>query len=300
MLIQKLPAGSGAEVTEVDLSQPLAPDISHRLSEAFEVHGLLVICGQNLTKHQLVAATEPFGGPEYRPPADDCDPEVPGVTVITTRRPDGTTAPEDNGELIGQIGWHSDQAYVTAPNRGKLLYSVEVPEQGGLTGFIDGVATYEALPEALKARIDGLHVVQSWNHAQETIAKNRAYRRDGDRVLADNRFPDVAYPIVRQHPISGQKSLNMPPLWASGIVEMPGAEGRALRDELIAHIVQPQFAYWHRYRTGDVVAWDNWRFLHAASGTPASYRRTLWSVVIRGGPQIGQPLDLNSQMQSVA
>jgi taurine dioxygenase len=288
MRIEKLTPTHGIAVSGVDLSQPLPPEISRGLSDLFETYGLIAIRNQELTKAQLVAATEPFGGPEYHPAVDDTDPEVPGVTVISTRGPTGETLPENGAALVGDVDWHTDQAYITAPNRGKLLYAIDIPEEGGLTGFIDGTQTYDALPEATKGRINGLHVVQSWRHAQATIARNRGFRHEGEKVLADDRFPDVAYPMVVAHPHSGNKSLNVPPLWASGILEMPGPEGTALLDELKAHIVRPEFAYWHRYTLGDVVAWDNWRFLHAAGGTPGRYSRTMWSVVIRGGPEIGQ------------
>jgi taurine dioxygenase len=289
MLIQALSPLGGVEVQGVDLSRPLPADVSRQLADLYEEHGLVAIRGQQLTKLQLIGATEPFGGSDI-PAVNDSEPEAPGVTIITTRKPDGSFEPGEDDVLVGQINWHTDQAYITRPNRGKLLYALEVPPEGGMTGFIDGSKTYAALPATTKARIDGLHVIQSWRHAQATIHKNRVYRREGETVLADNRFPDVAYPLVVSHPNSGRKSLNIPPLWASGILELPRKEGLALIEELIAHISQPQFAYWHRYSPGDVVAWDNWRFMHAASGTPPGQARTLWSVIIRGGPEIGRQL----------
>ena len=95
----------------------------------------------------------------------------------------------------------------------------------------------------------------------------------------------------RIHPVSGRKVLFVPPLWSSGILELPGEEGRALLAELTAHIRKPEFAYWHAYRPGDLLAWDNWRFLHAAGGTPGKYRRTMWTVVIRGGPVFGRVVE---------
>ena len=290
MIIEQLSPKGGVSISGIDMSHALTAAETEQLSAAFEEHGLVVICGQNLTKPQLVAATEPFGGPELNPAVNDCDPEAPGISEIRTRGPGGEALHDDDDALVGDIAFHTDQAYITAPNRGKLLYAVEVPQEGGGTGFIDGFATYNALPEAMKARIEGLHVVQSWAHAQATIARNKAYRVDGEQVLADNRFGDIAYPLVLIHPHSGRKSLNVPPLWASGIVEMPGEEGLALVAELIAHITRPEFAYWHRYRPGDIAAWDNWRFLHAAEGTPGRYARLIWSVVIRGGPVIGREL----------
>jgi taurine dioxygenase len=198
--------------------------------------------------------------------------------------------PEETDALVGDINWHTDQAYITRPNRGKLLYAVEVPEKGGMTGFIDGKRAYDALPDELKRKIDGLHVIQSWEFAQATIARNRQYRAEGNTVLAPSRFRNMAYPIALTHPFTGKRALNVPPLWAAGIVELPGDEGRALLEQLIAHILQPYFAYWHVYKPGDVAVWDNWRFLHAAGSTPGRFVRTLWSVVIQGGPELGVEL----------
>jgi taurine dioxygenase len=281
----------GLEILGVDLSAPLDPALSQQLGKLYDQHGLLVIRDQHLTKRQLVEATHPFGGPELHPPADDTDPDAPGVSIISTRGAFGDVVPQEVEELVGDIDWHTDQAYIVAPNRGKLIYAVEVPEVGGKTGFLDGQRTYEALPHALKERIDGLHVIQSWRHAQATIARNKAYRIEGEKVLADDRFPDIAHRLVHEHPRTGRKVLFVPPLWSSGILELPGEEGRALLDELIAHIRKPEFAYWHSYRPGDLLAWDNWRFLHAAGGTPGKYRRTMWTVVIRGGPVFGRIIE---------
>jgi alpha-ketoglutarate-dependent taurine dioxygenase len=84
--------------------------------------------------------------------------------------------------------------------------------------------------------------------------------------------------------------LSVPPLWAAGIVEMPGAEGEALIAELHQHILQPQFQYWHRYHVGDAVLWDNWCFIHAASGTRGRYARTLWSVAMKVPIELGRAL----------
>jgi taurine dioxygenase len=287
MNIQPLSPKGGVSISGVDMTR-LSPGEAEQLSAAFEEHGLLVIRDQKLTKQQLVAATEPFGGPDLSPPAENCDPDVPGVSEIRTRGPNGEIIHEDDDALLGETGWHTDHAYIPKPNRGKLLYAVEVPEERGGTGFIDGFATYDALSDAMKRRIGGLHVIQSWRHAQAVIARNKAFRDKGDTMLADDRFADMAYPLVFEHPNSGRKALNCPPLWAAGIVELPGEEGKALVAELVEHITSDEFAYWHRYRVGDIACWDNWRYLHSAEGTPGRCVRRLWSVVIQGGPVIGR------------
>jgi taurine dioxygenase len=288
MKISKLSELGGVAVEGVDLSVRVSAEQALELKRLYDEHGLVVFRGQTLTKQQLVDAGAPFGGTMLDKVGIVSDAEVKGITVISTRGPTGEVMPPDPTKLIGDLEWHSDQGYLTVPNRGKILYATQVPEQGGKTGFIDGQLTYSALSDAMKKRIGSLHVVQSWKRAESYTARNRDYRIKGHEELRIDRFPDVEYPIVYEHPISGQKILNVPPLWAAGIVEMPGSDGNALIEQLVDHIKEPQFQYWHSYQVGDALLWDNWRFLHAASGTPGRYVRTLWSITILGGPELGR------------
>jgi taurine dioxygenase len=282
----------GVVVEGLDLSRPLTPELKAELGALFDAEGLLVLKDQTLTKRQLVDATYAFGEPEIHPLANAIDREVPEILVISTHGRDGDVAPADPDELVGRIDWHTDLAYVPVPNRGALIYGVVLPAEGGMTGFIDRQRTYAALPDRLKQRIEGLHVIQSWRYAQESIAKNPSFRTDeGAKMLELDRFPDLAHPLVYPHPVNGGKVLNVPPMWSSGIVELPGAEGRGLLDELIAHSLQERFVYWHRYAPGDLAIWDNWRMMHAASGTRGAHRRLMHRTTIKGSLAFGEPLD---------
>jgi taurine dioxygenase len=285
------PAG-GVIIESVELSAPLGPPVAAELRTLLDQEGLLLLKGQSLTKQQLVEVTHIFGEPEIHPLVNAIDRDNPEILIISTHGRDGDVIPHDPDELVGCIDWHTDLAYTPAPNRGGLLYGVILPAKGGMTGFIDRQRTYEAIPESLKPRLEGLHVVQSWRYAQEGIAKNPSFRTDeGAKMLELDRFPDLAQPLVYSHPVTGQKVLNVPPMWSSAIVELPGADGRKLLDELIAHSLQDQFIYWHRYDPGDLVIWDNWRMMHAASGTPGAYERLMYRTTIAGGPAFGAPLD---------
>jgi taurine dioxygenase len=292
MKVRRLSELGGVQIEGFDLSSPSTDDLDAVLNALYDEHGLIVFRDQKLTKQQLVKAGDHFGGAMLNKAAVVPDPEAPGVTVISTRGPFGDTVPEDQDALVGDLEWHSDQGYLTAPNRGKILYAVQVPEEGGKTGFIDGQLTYAALSDAMKRRIKGLHVIQSWSRSEEYLARNRDYRIKGHQEMRRDRFADLAYPMVLAHPNTGEKILNVPPLWSAGIVEMPGAEGDALLAELVAFVKQPRFQYWHSYAIGDALIWDNWRFVHAASGTPGRYVRTLWSITINAGPELGQALPL--------
>lgn len=282
----------GVILDGIDLSRPLGEQERAHLRRLFDDEGLLLLRGQALTKQQLVAATYALGEPEIHPLKNAIDREAPEILILSTHGRDGDVPPEDDEAFVGLIDWHTDLGYMTVPNRGALLYGVHLPPEGGMTGFIDRQRTYAALPASLKERATGLTVIQSWRYAQEGIARNPAFRTDeGAQMLELDRFPDLAYPLVYEHPVTGALILNVPPMWASGIVEMPGAEGRALLDELIAHSLQEKFIYWHRYEPGHLVIWDNWRMMHAASGTKGRHRRLMYRTTIKGDVELGQVLD---------
>jgi taurine dioxygenase len=278
MRVQRLSDKGGVAIEGPDLARPLSGAEEVDIGRLFDEHGLVVFRDQHLSKRQFHDAGRLFGGAMTAVPGTALDPDVPGIVIVSTRGATGDVVPEDGDRIVGDIEWHCDQAFTPRPPRARMLYAVEVPADGGLTGFIDGRSTYAALPEAIKRRIEGLHVIHSWRHAEATIARNRSYHREGDEALAADKFPDVAFPIAYAHPVTGVKVLNVPPLWAAGVVEMPGPEGDRLIADLKRHIVQPGFQYWHRYLPGDAVLWDNWRFIHSAGGTRGRHARTLWSI----------------------
>ncbi len=287
MKVCKLSDVGGVDVDGVDLAHPRGPEEQSALRQLFDEQGLIVFRDQMLTKQQLVAVGDLFGGAMLKRAVIPTDPEAPGISTITNRGPTGDVMPERLDELIGKADWHMDLGYVTTPGRGKIIYAVQTPEVGGLTGFIDLSVAYSTLPEALRERIENLHVIQSWDKAQ--VGQSNGPRGAGTLILQE--FPDVIYPMVLTHPVTGAKVLNCPPLWATGILEAPGEEGLALMHEVIAHITRPQSQYWHRYRPGDAILWDNCRFIHAASGTLGLYARTLWTLTLKAGPEFGRLAD---------
>jgi alpha-ketoglutarate-dependent taurine dioxygenase len=59
---------------------------------------------------------------------------------------------------------------------------------------------------------------------------------------------------------------------------LPEAEGRALLEELLEHLYQPEHIYEHDWRSGDLLFWDNWALQHARPEPPRN--RTLRRVAI--------------------
>jgi alpha-ketoglutarate-dependent 2,4-dichlorophenoxyacetate dioxygenase len=75
------------------------------------------------------------------------------------------------------------------------------------------------------------------------------------------RLPPVPQMLVRTIPETGRKSLFLAS-HAGRIFGMPDVEGRTLIDELIAHCIQRQFVYTHRWRPHELVMWDNRCTMH--------------------------------------
>ena len=159
--------------------------------------------------------------------------------------------------------WHTDKPYHPAPPLLTMLHAIELPPEGGDTEFANMALAYDALSDATKYRIAGLHI--------------------GFRPAFDPSLPAVDHPLVRTHPETRRKSLYLGN-HATHIVGLPEAEGTALLAELLEHATQPRFVYVHRWRLGDLVMWDNRCLLHRAVANYEAdkYRRVMHRSVVRG------------------
>jgi taurine dioxygenase len=82
--------------------------------------------------------------------------------------------------------------------------------------------------------------------------------------------------------------LNVSPWFADCIEGMDTPEGDALLAEVIDHATRPARVYYHRWRQGDMVLWDNWRMLHCGCGVPPGVRRHMRRTTIHGDYGLGR------------
>lgn len=98
-------------------------------------------------------------------------------------------------------GYHSDVSYEHQPPGITILTLLKVPETGGDTGWVSQAAAYYRLSEPLKQFLEGLRAEHSGFPQAEKA------RKDGHHV---RREPVKSYhPIVRIHPVTGQKSFSL-------------------------------------------------------------------------------------------
>jgi alpha-ketoglutarate-dependent 2,4-dichlorophenoxyacetate dioxygenase len=178
--------------------------------------------------------------------------------------------PDDRRRMygLGNRLWHTDASFEDPPGRYSILSAKVLPPVDADTEFADMRAAYDALPDAEKARLEGLHAHHSIAYSRQTLGfEFSASEADALR--------GAVQPLVRTIPRSGRRSLYLAS-HASRIVEWPVPEGRLLLRDLIEHATQREFVYRHRWCAGDLVIWDNRATMHRARPfDDARYRREL-------------------------
>jgi len=250
-----------AEIGDVDLSRPIeSPDVL-AIKEAFAEYAVLIFPDQQLSQDQHLDFARHFGPLETTIALHRKDAQLrvrKEFADVSNLDPNNEVWGKDSRQRMFQLGnrlWHTDSSFKRVPALASLLYARSIPTVGGHTEFADERAAYDALPDAMKRRLDSLV-------AEHSIFNSRA--KLGFSNFSDEErqgMPPVPQVIVRTIPESGRKSLYLAS-HAGRIFGLPEQEGRALIDELVAHATQRQFVYTHRWRVHDLVIWDDRCTMH--------------------------------------
>lgn len=272
----KLSVAAGVEVVGADLSAAV-PDLLRRdIADALEDSHVLVVRGQKrLSDDELLGFASMFGPVEknFVLNADGTRMNLVHEVHNLDEQGNPSVKPYHNSNFF----WHSDKSYRELPTFVTILQPVELPPDGGETQFANLIAAYGALPDSRKAELAGLKVEHSLEHMR-TVLDERALTAEEKK-----NSPPVVHPLVRTHPVTGEKSLYLG-MYCARIIGMPEKESRALLDSLEQHATQPQFIYTHQWREGDVIAWDNRWLIHRALPNFAmeKHRRVLRRTVVKG------------------
>ena len=230
-MISSLSLHTGAEVSGVDLTQPIDVAQRERLKRAFVEHSVLVFRDQHLSPHQLLDAVRLFGEVFPQHNTRFALQECPEIHYISNQ--DYYT---DGRRYIPGEGYHTDHSNAAEPPKATVLHAVQLPDRGGDTQFVNMYRAYEELSAAMRQRINELravHVYQSRHSERKLMALSE---------VAPQKVPDaVAHPLVRTHPESRRKAIYLNPIRTEGIVGMEETEALSLLDELLRHATQPQY-----------------------------------------------------------
>ncbi|MGE0798881.1 MAG: TauD/TfdA dioxygenase family protein [Lautropia sp.] len=278
--VSPLSEALGAEVTGIDLHEPIAADALSVLQRAWSAHLVLRFRGQQLSDPELLAFSKVFGDLDRPGPNPYGKPflgDFPEINVISNVK--------ENGVPIGNLGdgeavWHCDMTYVEAPPRGAMLHAIELPASGGGdTQWANMYLAYESLPTGLRKAISGRRAIH------DSTYNSAGMMRKGMKEVTDPRqAPGARHPLVIRHPVTGRSALFLGRRRNSYIVGMALDESEALLDELWTHATRPELTFRQQWQLFDLLLWDNNATLHRRDSFDPASRRIMHRTQIKGSP----------------
>jgi alpha-ketoglutarate-dependent 2,4-dichlorophenoxyacetate dioxygenase len=274
-----LHADFGAEMSGIDIREPLAAEQVRAIDDAMNTYGVLLVRGQPMTPDQQMAFTRSFGPLDLgfrrvkTAPGGDTGHRFAYAELadISNVQPDETIAARESRKIVSNIAnqiWHADSSFQKPRARYSMLHAVVVPEHGGNTEFADQRNAWDRLDAHTQERIRDLKVEHFALHSRFMLG-------DTDYTEAQiAAIPPVVWPLVQTHAGSGRKHLFIG-AHARAIEGMVVAEARMLLWDLLEHTTHPDHVYSHRWQVGDLVIWDNRCMLHRGRAFDLGERREL-------------------------
>lgn len=219
---EALPGSFGIRANGVDLN---VADINETL---LALRGLLlehrvVVVSQQISRAEILERySRAFGQPVFQRRHDERKPAR--MTYSANVLSIFNAVPRPNGPRRC-----SDQPPQSVAATLMILCSLEPSNPVTERTFVDMMAAYEALPEDYRRAVDNLQVSSS---------------------------PEMVYPLVRVHPVTGRKSLSPVLDDRHAIVGVPDKDSVDLLGRLRSHVLQPEFRCLYRFQVGDLLAWD--------------------------------------------
>ena len=265
-----------------------------KLNTLFIERGVIVFEGVEPTAEMQVAISTVFGPLKDHPVASveraDSD-KLLGVIEIKAG-PQACIVEIDGKQLVTWQPWHFDHAYTNELNRAGLLRSLKIAQDGGRTGFADGIQIYRDMNPAIRRQAEGLSVLYNldlrYGEQRFGLPKNFRVIRNHASPLHEitKNDPCSVHPILWTRD-SGEPVFHMTPYGARGIAGSRREEDFALLGEIwdeAMRVIQPYHHAWHET---DMVLWDNWRVLHEACGSNPAEERVVHRTTIKGDYGLG-------------
>jgi taurine dioxygenase len=273
-MIEVRPLGPqiGAEINGVDVKN-LDDATFATIYRTWLDYNVIAVRDQKLEIPDYLNYSRRFGTINPHPSKSTRHPQYPEITLLGANkfRADGTL--DMAIYRRGAEGWHTDGAYDEVPFKATQLYAIAVPSRGGNTLFASMYAAYDALPQRLKQRLEGLKGAFAYGGRRKHTELLNAEDRD---------WTPVFHPIIRTHPETGRKALYFDPGKILRIEGVEEAESDEQIEELTGYMIQPGAEYHHKWRVGDIVIYDNRCSYHKAAGDyPPEEERIHWRVSIK-------------------
>jgi alpha-ketoglutarate-dependent taurine dioxygenase len=280
-----LAAAMGAEICGVDAAT-ITDEQFQEVRQALFRHKMIYLRQQKLTHGEQETFSLRFG-----PFAEDAYTQgVPGHRNVHPL----IKQADDRSRMVFGEGWHTDSPFLAQPPSITILYSIEIPPFGGDTTWANSALAYAMLSDTYRRMINGLKVHFSMRDVLKSVHDavevgdspigRLAATRDAERLSDDllRKTRGNAHPMVRTHPVTGEKALYVDPSYGIGIEGMLPEESAPILHFLTEHLTQPAFTCRLRWESHTLTLWDNRLCVHQAYNDYQGYRRELYRTTVSG------------------
>ncbi|HEX4429525.1 MAG TPA: TauD/TfdA family dioxygenase [Frankiaceae bacterium] len=268
LAIRPVTPALGAEVDGVTLAEPLDDGCRDEILAALDKHLVLFFREQHITPEQQLAFATRFGPVSVAPfgPKDAANPDI---TVLDQLAPKGE----------GADRWHADNTFMPEPPFASILRGERIPALGGDTCWANTFLAYEGLSAPVREMIDGLQAVH--DITKMLVKAIEIGKSDANVAEMQQRWPPFRHPVVRRHPATGRKALNVNRNWTTRIDGLGERESAALLDLLCDQMLVPDYQVRLRWSPGTVAFWDN-RWVQHYAVPDYTERRVMCRVTLAG------------------
>ena len=260
----------GAELTGLDLSTNVTQDDYDAIYAALIEHQVIFLRNQHISPEAHLNFAKSFG--ELEPP-HPVYPQVQGYPQVVLLE-NGPDNPPDTDT------WHTDETFKAHPPFASILYSQIIPPVGGDTLWASMIAAYAALPEGIKADIDGMRAVHDMSDFRNNFTVGEPSGTATKLNEAHQQFGSAIHPLVKQHPVTGKPFLFVNPGFTIQVVGMTSAASRRLLNGLFDHMNQPEFQVRFKWTENTIAMWDNRCTMHYALNDYTPSQRTMHRVTL--------------------
>jgi alpha-ketoglutarate-dependent taurine dioxygenase len=256
--VKPLSGHTGAEISGIDISKQLTAVEQDAIQAALNKWKVVFFRDQHIGHAEQIAFTRQFGDLTYAHPHDDNPPEdFPEIYTVSPARfaaqygfTDDASVAYIRKRYSYTNDWHTDVTPVVNPPAASVLRADVVPDFGGDTTFTNLVAAYEGLSAPFREFLDGLRAEHRYG-AGLARKGNAIDPSIGGRKLISH------HPVVRVHPLTGERGLFVSPGFTSRILGLSEEESREVLNFLFTHITKPTYTVRFRWAPGSVAFWDN-------------------------------------------
>jgi taurine dioxygenase len=264
--IDSLNGPFGVRITGLDLSRPLTKEESDAIDEAWQTEPLLVFPDQaGLPTEAQAELVGRFATViEERMPGD--------LHSFVSNEAGHGTDDMTEGYREGPLTPHMDYTYTPYPADVISLFALSVPTDATYTRFYSNVRPLEIMPPAFREALRAYTIF---------CAHDLSQMRPDARLIFDGRTDPNAptqshtWPLIRRHPKrAGVEALTCTLQQTERIIELSNEREGDPESRAVLARVFDDFLYTrdndlrHRWRSGDLLIWDNLALQHARDACP--------------------------------